>query len=510
MKKNLKPIIFYLTLFLCILAFNLMSDNYDYDLFARLIVGKCFVQTGQVLKHDFLSYTPTHLWYDHEWGSGVIFYLVQHFFSHVGLLLLQVIVVFLIFFIISKTVKIRGLTTTHPYNFLYYFVASSAFMQIYYQPVRCHIFSFLFFTLFLYILELSRKGENKPLIAIPFIMLVWNNIHGGCVSGLGLIAIYIIGELINRKPIKKYVLVFLASFLVLPINPWGADYLVFLLKANTMQRPSILEWQGIFYPLYKYIYLEFKYFVSVLFLFELGYIIKSIKSKTFTFDATKYLTVAATLFLAIEHIKLIPLSVITISIFFYDDFYTFFNFISRNVFNKIAIYKDTLVYIIAFILLFINLKKAKFEPFLDFNKFPIMAIEFLRANNIKGNLLINFEHGSYASYKLYPNIKIYMDGRYEEVYDEEIKQMLDSFTFGEDIVRQELLKKFPPDLILIYKGFKVYPLLLKNPEWVQFFVDPNYALFIKANKVPKTYKIPSEDIQYYKKTLFDTNINFKR
>ena len=92
MKKELiKPIIFYIILFLFFLAFSTTVTNYDYDLWARLIAGMGFVQTGHVLKQDFLSYTPTHTWFDHEWGSGVIFYLTQHFFASAGLLILQAI-----------------------------------------------------------------------------------------------------------------------------------------------------------------------------------------------------------------------------------------------------------------------------------------------------------------------------------------------------------------------------------------------------------------------------------
>lgn len=508
MGKKLQPILFYIVFFLSLFALNLISDNYDYDLFARLIVGKCFMQTGQVLKHDFLSYTPTHTIFDHEWGSGIIFYLAQHYFSYFGLLLLQIIILFVIFFIITKIVKLRGVETTTPYNFLFYFFASSAFMQVFYQPIRCQIFSFLFFTLFLYILELARKGENRPLFTIPFLMIIWNNLHGGCVAGIGLIAMYIIGEFINKKPVKKYIIVFLLSFLVLPINPWGIDYLIFLLKANTMHRTNILEWMGLFSPQYKYIYLEFKYFVSIILLFEVGYIIKSIKSKSFVFDATKYLVIITTLFLAVQHIKLIPIAVIAMSAFLYDDFYTFFNFITRGTFNKIAPVKDILVYIIAIILIFINIRKTHIGPFLDFNKFPVLAIEFIKINGIKGNLLTNFELGSYASYKLYPNNKIFMDGRYEEVYYDFMNPMLDRFMLGGD-TQNELLKTFPPNLILLYKECGVYGLLLNNPDWVQIFTDNRFALFIERKNLGKTYKIPSRDIDYYKKTLFDTNINFR-
>lgn len=52
------------------------TDYVDYDFFARLIVGKTYFQTGDILKYDFLSYSKTHPWYDHEWGASLIFYFV--------------------------------------------------------------------------------------------------------------------------------------------------------------------------------------------------------------------------------------------------------------------------------------------------------------------------------------------------------------------------------------------------------------------------------------------------
>ena len=55
-------------------------------------------------------------------------------------------------------------------------------------------------------------------------------------------------------------------------------------------------------------------------------------------------------------------------------------------------------------------------PRATFGIFPLKEVEFLKINNIKGNILVPFEMGSYVSYKLYPNNLIYMDGRYEEVY----------------------------------------------------------------------------------------------
>lgn len=507
-KNNIKAIVFYVVFFFTMFAFNLISDNYDYDFWARLVVGKHIVQTGQVLKQDFLSYIPTHIWIDHEWGSSLVYYLVQHFFSHMGLVLLQTIVLFLIYVLIVQIVKLRGIKTTHPYNFLYYLFSAWSLMIVYYQPFRCHLFSFVFFTLFLYILELARNGESRPLWTLPLIMLIWENIHGGCAAGFGLMLIYIIGELINKKSVKKYFLAFLLSCLVLPINPWGIDYIIYLLQANTMYRANILEWQGLFIPIYKYVFLEFKYFLATMILCEAGYITYAIKTKSFKFDATKYLILLTTLFLALSHIKLMPFCTIAFTVFLYDDFYTFFNSITLDAFNKIAVIKDSLVYIAIITIVSMNIAKADFKPFLDFKKFPVLPVEFIRINNIKGNLLTDLEFGSYASYKLYPNIKVFIDGRYEEVFYPETKLMLDNFVFKQNNW-QELLKTYSPDLILLYKKHPVCEELYNSPNWKLVMFDPNYVLFIRKSMVKQNYKKPSEDINYYKQHFFDTNIDFK-
>ena len=109
-EKKAFSLLFYITLFgLCFVLAN-HTAGYDFDLWARLIVGKVFWATGIVLKHDFLSYTPTHAWYDHEWGSGTFcFYPVQYFFGPIGIVCLQAIFIYLTFFLCIKTVKLRSI-----------------------------------------------------------------------------------------------------------------------------------------------------------------------------------------------------------------------------------------------------------------------------------------------------------------------------------------------------------------------------------------------------------------
>lgn len=512
MSERIKSIIFYIILFLFILGFSATATNYDYDFWARLIVGMSVIQSGQILKHDFLSYTPTHLWYDHEWGSGVIFYLTQHFFSAIGIIILQATLVFLIFFTMTKIVKLREVKTTTPYNFLFYYFAFNSISYILNDPIRCQLFSFLFFTIFLYILERYRKGIGKNwelIVYLPLIMLVWNNLHGGCVSGIGLIVIYIIGEFLNGKPVKKYIYALIPTILVLPINPWGIEYLNFLFKATTMQRNNVVEWWGAFSNFFMFKYMKFKIYAFLMILIELGVIVKQLINKTFNFDKTKFLILTITMILGIQHIKLIPFALISIVCFLYDDFYTAFNSITHNFFNKIAPVKDTLIYILILIFALSNINTKSFQPLIDGSRYPIRAIEFVKTNQIKGNLLISFGFGSYAGYKLYPNNKIFVDGRYEEVYYDYMLPLLKKFYLA-DKNWDEVLKKFPPDVMIIEKFYSVFDVLNKSKDWKLVFEDNFFGVFVKPQNAKKTYKTPAWDINYYKKTLFDTNINFSK
>lgn len=506
--QRLKPIIFYIILFLFILAISTMIQDYDLDLWARLIAGKAFIQTGHVLKQDFLSYTPTHQWIDHEWGSSVIFYLTQKLFSCKGLLFLQVMLTCLIYFFMIKVIELRGVKTTSAYNFLFYYFAFMAFTTIN-NPIRCHMFSFLFFTVFIYLFERARKGisnDKELLICVPLIMLFWCNLHGGCVAGIGLILLYIIGEFLNKKPIKNYIYALILSLAVIPINPWGLEYLKFLYQANTMNRLMISEWAGIF----DYNYLDwpkFKIFALVLLLTEAIVIIKKIIAKQFDFDKTKILIVIVTLFLAVKHIKLIPFGVISMTCFLYDDFYTVFNTLTKNFFNKIANIKDSMIYLIIIIFVLSTIKQNGFGPYLTWSRYPVKAIEFIKINEIKGNLLQKFELGSYIAYKLYPQNKIYMDGRFEEVYD---LQLLIDLSYFQSAAKdwESFFNSYPTDVLLIDKDMPVYKALKKNPRWKEIFNDNYFIVFVRYKDAKTGYKMPSNDLGYYKRTLFNTDINF--
>ncbi len=516
--KKVKPTIFYLIFFLFILAYCTGAGGYDYDLWARLIAGMGVIQGGHVLKQDFLSYTPTHTWFDHEWGSGVIFYLIRNFFPTAGLVVLNAFLIFLTFFIITKIINLKGTKTTSAYNLTFYIFAFLAIAINVVEPVRCQLFSFLFFALFIYILELARKGENKPLWALPFIMIIWNNLHGGCVSGIGLIFLYALGEFLNKKECKKYFFTLIPTILVLIINPWGFSYLSFLIDAVTMQRPNIMEWWGLFHRIHINNFFIFKLFSLTLILTYITALFKNFSYKNI--DKTKFLILGITFYQAIIHIKMIPFFVIACTCFLYDDFYTIvddiinlirqkFKTSSDFLGEKFAAKKEFAIYALIIICSVATINTNRFGIILKNDKFAYKEIEFLKINDIKGNLFLNFGQGSYASYKLYPNIKIFMDGRYEEVYYDYMLPVMEEFYYSK-VNNTKLMEKFAPDVMIIDKFYPVYKNLLEHKNWKLVYEGRYFGVFLKKKDLKKNYKLPSNDRKHYKKTLFDTEISFKK
>ncbi len=497
---NPKKFLFWAFVFILIYAISAHSPYYDTDIWARLIVGKAFWQGGLILKKDFLSYLPTDVWYDHEWGSSIIFYAFYKLFSFHGFILLQTFLLLLTFFFMQKALEARG---NENFSLLFFIIAIFAFMDTNMLVVRCQLITFLFFTVFIYLFEKARCGNKKLLYLTPILMLIWSNMHGGCVSGIGLFCIYIFGEFLSKKEFKYFILPLILNLAVLPANPWGIGYLNFLLYANTLNRIWITEWYNLFdTTLFLRKYLIIKTFVIFSLFIEILYLIKASKR-----DWTKIVLTLTTIILGIKHLKHLPFAVITVFIFFHKEIYDFFKNLFDRIFNeKIYKYINTLILAASYLFILCSLYEYRFEP--RASKFyPYKSVEFIKINKLKGNLLCDFSTGSFIGYKLYPQNKIFMDGRYEEVFSFENLRQLMFFLYAEEDYNT-LLNKYPTDIILARNGYTVLNKLIETKKWTPIFYEKDFITLVRTENLKTEYLQPTADIKYYQKTLFDTDINF--
>ena len=515
MNKNLR-LLFLITLFIFCIGYTFINAYPDNDLWARLIVGEHIVEKLEIIKNDFLSYTPTHAWLDHEWGASIFFYTAFKYFDETGLMFLKGILCALMMFFCFKTVELRNPKHTISYNILHYVIMFFVVEKSLGATPRCLLFTTLFFTIFLYLLEKARLGNKKSLILLPIIMLFWGNIHGGCLSGLGLIFLYIIGGILDKKPIKEYAYTFIACLATLFINPYGFEYVKFLFYAGTMNRELISEWASPFAKENINLYLRYKIYLPITIFSYITYILKN-KIKYSELDKTKIIIIATTAILSIFHIRHIVFFVLSAGIFLYDEIYYFINLlidktknilkIKEKTYQTIILAKNVFIYFFLLILTLPLITAKDKQLDITSTKYPIYAVEFIKQNEIKGNIYVNFDWGSYVSYKLYPNNLIVMDGRYEEVYYNNL--LLEQFNFH--YLKNDwdkIIKENKTDIILIEKNFPVFKKLSESNEWNKIFEDKYFGIFVLSSNTKNKYIIPTTDLDYYNNTKFIKNISF--
>ena len=113
----------------------------------------------------------------------------------------------------------------------------------------------------------------------------------------------------------------------------------------------------------------------------------------------------------------------------------------------------------------------------------------LKESGARGKLVIPVRWGSYASWRLYPQIKISVDGRYETAFPESTFQMNRNFFFKLGKDWDKLLREYDVDYIIIEMvrtGLQPDDLHRKGFDHVYY--SKRFALFSRKKLTPKVKK----------------------
>lgn len=522
--------LFYISLFLYTFTLSVVTNIVDFDFWARIVVGKTFFQTGKLLNYDFQSFGPTRQWFDHEWGSSLVFYQILDKFGSFGLIVFKSLMIFITFFILTRIILLRRKAfkekynikpqssfTVAPFSIIFFILLVQAVHDIVFATIRCNSFTFLFFAIWLYALEKARlEGKFRILWTIPATMVIWANMHGGCFVGLGLLFLYTVGEFLNKKKFTPYIIAFVLSFCAMFINPYGIKYVYFLFHAITLKRTMITEWQPIFHKIHMFKFFKFKLWAIVVAIISGIFLIKKYKTcatdsknaiekiKAFynSLDKTKTLILIVMFLMSLKTLRLIPFFAFSATVFLYDDIYRVLNKKLPNAVNNL---KEIFIFFLILLSFSYTLKTVPIET--SVKEYPYIEAEYLKINNLKGNLFANLHYGSYLAYKLYPNIYIFMDGRYEETYNPELLNTLETIHVKNNW--KETLEKQHIDFIIAEKTYSLYERLMQDEDWTLRTQSKNFALFTNKNIKITSPKTPSKELEYYNKNKWQTDINWK-
>jgi len=498
----MKKFFFYICILFFIYFLAAAYNNADWDLWARLAVGKIFFATRTVLKHDIFSYTETNpLWIDHEWLSGVIFYFLADKFGDIGLSGLKIFLMFSIFLCVFKTNRLK-FPDQNPYRPIFYMFFLFSIVGGFLTTIQSHCFTFAFFALWIYLLELVKNGDDRLIWIFPATMIIWANLHGGFPAGLGVLLLFAIGEFFSKRPFKKYLLAFGISCLTTLINPYGWKYLPYMFNAITMKRPFLTEWMPLdLFGNFKTAY-GFKIF-AIITGFSLIY--SFLKNKKEISHSESFILLA-TFFVSLEHIVNNTLFTIAAASYITGNFYLIFNDLGSKFKKQLEIPTKIATFVIYFLILIFGVAIIHFAPLkikANNTTFPVKAVKFIQDNKLGGNLLVLYNWGSYALWRLYPQNLVAIDGRYDGVYPEKVISEVARFHY-DGSNWGDLLNNHHTDIMLINKDYQVYNNLIQMENWKIVYQDKISAVFVPTT-MNKDWKFP--DKNYFEdKEKFKTRI----
>ncbi|MEW5822617.1 MAG: hypothetical protein AB1782_20660, partial [Cyanobacteriota bacterium] len=131
---------------------------------------------------------------------------------------------------------------------------------------------------------------------------------------------------------------------------------------------------------------------------------------------------------------------------------------------------------------------------LDTSGYPISSIKFIKNNDLKGNLLLPFYWGGFATWNLYPDVQVSTDGRYVEIFSEETFNKFNSFFFNKSD-NSSLIGDYKIDIILLDRHFKdVYDRKINKSKWKSVYKDEISEVLMPANKaITRSLKKPRQN-----------------
>jgi len=474
-------------LVVCAAVFALSETLADPDLWGHTLFGLDMLRDGGLPFTDPYSYlTFGHRWINHEVLSELSMGVMFRAFGTVGLTTMKLLVVAAIFSLGLWHMLRRGL---EPIRAGIVMMLALLGMLPGMLTVRPQIFTYLFFLLMMLILEESERRSTRLIWALPLLVALWINFHGGVLAGVVVICAWsgvkVAEALIRwreqrsadeRARALRWIAVGGLSAAALLLNPYGWRLPAFLIAEGTVARPDITEWRALSVTSpHGIIYL-------ILVLLGLATLYRTRRQRG---AAPLFVLAALTLgpLTAFRHLQLFALGFVVLMADHLASAWTRPAEDVEREGHRTARFRPALT--AALLLLSLTLLGGaiprlgciRIEPTRAMAE-PARAVALLEASGVRGNLAVFFDWGEYAIWHLQPGIKVGMDGRRETVYPDSTYEYDLMFRVGKGEWSQ-VLDKRPTDMALVPANEPTFNLMSLRPDWELVYSDSIAGLFAR-------------------------------
>jgi hypothetical protein len=158
----------------------------DGDTGWHIRTGEWILAHGRVPTHDLFSYTKAgQPWFAWEWAWDVLFAFIHSVWGLAGVGFASILILGVVAVLLYKLVL-----QACGNDVLSFFITTLALLaSSSHWLARPHLFSWLFFLLYLHLLPKLQKGSRSAFVALPILMVIWVNTHGAFPIGIALLLI---------------------------------------------------------------------------------------------------------------------------------------------------------------------------------------------------------------------------------------------------------------------------------------------------------------------------------
>lgn len=455
----------------------------DNDLWWLLKTGEYMVATGMFPTSDPFTWTAQGLpWINHTWGFELVLYGVYAVLGLAGLAVLQVLFALATFGVMYWTLRRDAV----PAPWALALIGLAAVITKGFWAPRPQVVTYLGLAILWAILWDYREGRSDHLTWLPVLMVLWANLHGGFFLGLAVIAVVLVGQVVDRlfdvrgdavggPRLRRLAAVGVACLAAALVNPFHVRALTFPVQVSldATAKDFIIEW---FSPAFQHP--ELRPFEGLL-LFLLA-----------VQPAARRLPRLAdvVLLVAFIHITLdatrnIPPFVIVLT--------PVAGRLGVEAWARLrgvlgvgsAIPRARAAALLALALLVGLVWFRDLGPRLPgmvrpgwgvAQGFPVAAADFLAANPLQGAMFNDYGWGGYLTWRLFPRYRVFIDGRIA-IFPADVRE---DFVAVNNVEPgwQEALDRRGINLILVRTGTALSA-VLREAGWAVAYQDPQAVIF---------------------------------
>ena len=460
------------------------TNTADVDLWGHLRSGADMIAGGHLPVHDPYAYSVNApIWINHEYLSEAIF---AWMYMHLGVVGLKVVrFVCASVMIVSIAGAVAETSAAIPIQFIVLALTTSIVVPA--IEFRPQIFTFAMLSALVWMLARDNFGRRAPLwLAIPMLIL-WCNLHGGFVVGLGALGLYTgavaVRDLIARRGLSHSLYlgaITAASALATLINPYG--FAIWRSVLRTLSRPpmmsDIVEWHSLRWAMVEIWRMpNFSYLFDLELVLMFAAMVVSVAVAPFGDDFPLLTVAAAMIASAISMFRNFPLALIASAAP-----------LARHL--SIAIYRRTPAAadpesapraswltqgVLALLAVVLAIRLGVFSPAIDFMFTPPAgALAFITEHDLRGNVLTPLMWTDYIIYHRAPENRVFIDSRFEMIYPDRIAQDFEDFQHNRERAAA-VLASYPHDFVMLAPDAKAVPLMNDSKDWKLVYRD-NIAL----------------------------------